>query len=114
MNSIANEEWMYKCKGCDEYYDRNMGIGIHTDCENRLVSEAQRNDPIYQTTNKWDKMRKKVTPIIFERDDEKCKHCGITYNITIDHIKPISKGGTNDLDNLQPLCKSCNSRKGTR
>lgn len=32
--------------------------------------------------------------------------------ITVDHILPVSKGGTNDLFNLQPMCSSCNSKKG--
>jgi 5-methylcytosine-specific restriction endonuclease McrA len=33
---------------------------------------------------------------------------------TIDHIIPVSRGGTNDVDNLRLLCRSCNSKKGAR
>lgn len=34
--------------------------------------------------------------------------------MTIDHILPKSKGGKNDLDNLQPMCSSCNSKKADK
>jgi 5-methylcytosine-specific restriction endonuclease McrA len=51
---------------------------------------------------------------IYERDQYRCVECGTHLNLTIDHIIPVSKDGTNDDANLQTLCKSCNSRKGVR
>ena len=47
----------------------------------------------------------------------KCALCGITKDdspIDVDHIKPRSKGGSNDLSNLQALCYRCNRGKGNK
>lgn len=44
----------------------------------------------------------------------RCLMCGQqepTIKLTVDHVVPIVRGGANSLDNLQPLCKSCNDRK---
>lgn len=41
-----------------------------------------------------------------------CVVCGCESD-TIDHIVPISGGGTNDPLNLQPMCRSCNSTKNS-
>ncbi|NMF86436.1 HNH endonuclease signature motif containing protein [Nodosilinea sp. P-1105] len=52
------------------------------------------------------------------REKGKCANCGVDYfsdiSITthIDHIVPLSKGGCNDLVNLQILCETCNTKKG--
>lgn len=43
----------------------------------------------------------------------KCLACG-KKEVTVDHIVPVSKGGSNKLSNLQPLCFSCNASKGAK
>lgn len=44
----------------------------------------------------------------------KCKMCGKAKLLTQDHIIPIALGGEHTAWNIQGLCRSCNSRKGTR
>lgn len=44
----------------------------------------------------------------------KCLACGKAEGLTVDHVIPLKRGGRNDISNLQPLCRSCNSRKGSR
>lgn len=51
--------------------------------------------------------------VIMQRDAYRCRRCGAEDNLSIDHITPWSLGGDNSQDNLQVLCRSCNSRKGT-
>ncbi len=35
-------------------------------------------------------------------------------SLSVDHVVPLSRGGTNDIANIQPLCCACNSRKRDR
>ena len=54
---------------------------------------------------------------LFGLQEGKCNGCEVLFpfrNMTVDHIHPCSKGGTDDPDNLQLLCAACNSTKDDR
>ena len=68
------------------------------------------------------RLRRHVTnTILFARDNYRCQYCGKHRNdlnrrdcLTRDHVKPISRGGTNTWDNVVSACTKCNARKGNR
>ena len=54
---------------------------------------------------------------LYGRQEGVCAGCRVMFpfrNLTVDHVVPQSKGGSNHLDNLQLLCAACNSMKGAR
>ena len=55
---------------------------------------------------------------IYLRDGLSCCYCGEGIEagivLTMDHIRPYSKGGTNDSHNLVTCCRRCNSSRGNR
>lgn len=59
-------------------------------------------------------VRPHLRAMVYERDGHTCKACGSDEDLTVDHIYPWSLGGTDDMENLQTLCRSCNSSKGAK
>ena len=49
---------------------------------------------------------------IYRRDNHTCQYCGSTRNLTIDHVVPRCRGGTDQWENLTLACSRCNTIKG--
>jgi 5-methylcytosine-specific restriction enzyme A len=60
------------------------------------------------------KFTKEFKEMVLEKSKKKCagcKCCLKAKKYDIDHIRPLANGGTNQIDNLQALCKSCHQDK---
>lgn len=56
---------------------------------------------------------RKQRELVFRTKGHDCYICG-EWATAIDHVVPRKLGGTNDMDNLEPICKPCNSKKGAK
>ena len=108
-NNATHKELSYKdiIKLCDahqiEFKNQNIGS---------LVSEIR--SAFFNKSHKRIKFTKQQRAHLHERDNKTCKVCLKEIplkNANIDHIKPLSAGGSNELDNLQILCKDCHFEK---
>jgi len=60
---------------------------------------------------------KQTRQLVFEKTNHCCFYCGrqlakLGRDATIDHLKHVYRGGTDDIDNLVAACRSCNSARG--
>ena len=67
--------------------------------------------------NKRTSLGDKLRFEIFKRDSFTCQYCGNqppNVVLWVDHIQPVSKGGSDESINLVTSCKECNRGKGDR
>jgi hypothetical protein len=51
---------------------------------------------------------------LFKRDNYTCLYCGSKNDLTLDHVIPRCKGGTDSWTNLATCCMKCNVKKGSK
>lgn len=75
---------------------------------NRVIKRLK-EEGSFHTWGEWETLKKQY--------NWTCPCCGKSepeINLTEDHIVPLSKGGSDNIENIQPLCLSCNLKKHTK
>lgn len=115
----------YNCLQCgDMYMSTKRSKGICIKCSkkngNKRPSRREHKDRARQYNVYYENIRAEV---IYKRDKYKCCECGCrvfkskTYRpdqATLDHVIPMSKGGSHTIDNIVTMCHTCNSSKSDR
>ena len=110
--TLANNQFTRRSKG--SYYSACKECNKNVYAQRRRARKMGAEGSF--TTKEWEEKKAQY---------DSCPGCGKFWEdiecpphlnsvIARDHIIPLSKGGTNFIDNIQPMCYSCNSRKGDR
>lgn len=96
------------CQACWKIYeaDRHQRHKAYYKEQNRKRKMRKQNAEGFHTDAEWEALKAKY--------NYACLRCGKqepTISLTRDHVKPLILGGTDYIDNIQPLCHSCNSQK---
>ena len=92
-------------------------------CEQKMRGFVQDNDDIWDSRFATAPVSTGVRYEVLKRANKRCELCGVQEGdegyedrlpLHIDHIVPRSKGGSNEIDNLQVLCRACNLGKSNR
>lgn len=115
LNQLAEREFIIRYEVDGEKYIQVVNFIKHQNPHYKEVpSEIPAPEGYIDSEYKSPPPTEAERQAIFKRDGFKCIICGATDNLTLDHIIPRSKGGTSEPENLQTLCKRCNTSKGNK
>lgn len=102
-----------KIPGCGNFFVREHGVdGIHVFEQHRRLRVFFHKGLACVTPN----CQNVGNRLIFSRDTQGGGHWDLFTDdmvlMTIDHITAKKNGGSNELENLQPMCRHCNTTKG--
>lgn len=113
---LPNDRWTGVERTLNEFFEDDGECWIHPRIEADLQAvhdaQEQRSSAGKATARPSAEVWRKIRRSIFERDDYTCQYCGKRgTRLECDHVVPVSRGGSNDQDNLATACFACNRSK---
>ena len=106
--------WNWKGGTDMENWKRLKREWLEKNYERKLWHSNQRrvkklNNGGSHTLKEWEELKKH-----YKYTCPCCKRKEPEIKLSRDHIIPLVKGGSDDISNIQPLCRSCNSKKNSK
>ena len=79
-----------------------------------LIESGKLGHNFSQQSNNREPIPSYIKEAVWKRDKEQCVNCGSRENLEFDHNIPVSKGGSNSINNIQLLCLKCNRTKSNK
>ena len=89
-------------------------IGGEVVCPELLMVADHRSTSTTRSGKRQFSISSKRRATIYSRDGHACHYCGASEDLSLDHMTPQAKGGSDADDNLVTCCRSCNSAKGKK
>lgn len=124
-NKSTNDGLSAYCKECSCKRIQKINAKAPAKNTDRVKQWREDNPEEYRAQNKLRKARmraagkmatKEELAELYEQSEDSCMYCGIRLHkeYHLEHMTPIVRGGTNNIENLAIVCADCNLSKGDK
>lgn len=109
---VRDEDQYHLAPPFDELSEAER-LELIAECERRIETFNENYGDRFKSRNS-NAVPGSLRYAVLKRAGGRCELCGVSHDeiqIDVDHITPRAKGGSNDADNLQALCRTCNANK---